>query len=376
MSTRIRVPLYVPISLSQGHIRTPEFTINLKSTYLIEVVVGRESDSEGVPCLIGFFECPGNPSVLSIAWSLSERGRVVASGSSDVDHAAFGGGTTMGRELGGFQADKGRYVLNLDVLRDGSRLNAGAPHLVIVEAGSAGADADSQRTSAFFVLLLFAPLGICLILRSAILRRQEALDGAARACCLTQPGPPAIADVGHFRTTSARAAVRAGSGAVDGNRRRDLRPSKRPAFSRTSFFGLIAAISYILVAISFGVLKTLGRPTYQGLMIHLLQPPAAAQASPQIESLLVRVKFARSNVRPSLYVNSQPVSWGDLSTVLRKELSRRPPTWPVYFEGDPDMPWEYAMEAIDVVRGLHAEIVLFTSKTAPRLVKWPSNVLP
>jgi hypothetical protein len=376
VSTRIRVPLYVPISLSQGHIRTPEFTINLKSTYLIEVVVERESDSDGVACLIGIFDCPGNLSVLSISWSLSERGHAVASGNSDLGQAAFGGTRTMGRELGAFQADKGRYVLNLDVLRDGSRLNAGTPHLVVVEAGSAGADADYQRTRAFFVFLLFAPVGLCLILRSAILRRQEAFDAKARACCLTQPGTPAIAGVGHFRGTPAQAAMRAGSGVVGGNRRRNLGPPKRLPFPRTSLFGLVAAIIFILVAISFGVLKTLGRPTYQGLMIRLLQPPAPAQASPRIESLLVRVEFAGPGVRPNLYVNSQLTSWGDLSTVLRKELGRRPPTWPVYFQGDPDMPWEYAMEAIDVIRGFQAEVVLLTARTTPRLVRWPSYAPP
>jgi hypothetical protein len=111
-------------------------------------------------------------------------------------------------------------------------------------------------------------------------------------------------------------------------------------------------------------------------MIHLLQPGAYSQASPQVEPLLVRVQFAGSNVRPSLYVNSQLISWGDLSTVLRKDLSRRPPTWPVYFQGDPDMPWDYAMEAIDAIRGFQTEVVLLTARPAPRFVRWPSRALP
>ena len=52
-ATRIWVPLNVPVSLSQGHIRTPEFKINVEGTYVFRVEVEPRSDAEGGPCLAG-----------------------------------------------------------------------------------------------------------------------------------------------------------------------------------------------------------------------------------------------------------------------------------------------------------------------------------
>jgi hypothetical protein len=49
--------------------------------------------------------------------------------------------------------------------------------------------------------------------------------------------------------------------------------------------------------------------------------------------------------------------------LLKKELSRRPPDWPVYVDGDPDLEWQYPAEAIDAIRGLHAEVILLTTRT-------------
>jgi hypothetical protein len=78
-----------------------------------------------------------------------------------------------------------------------------------------------------------------------------------------------------------------------------------------------------------------------------------------------RVDAARNGALPVLYVNSRIVSREDFETVLRSELSLRPPTWPVYFEGDPGMPWEYAVKTIDAIRGLYAEVVLLAATTTP-----------
>jgi hypothetical protein len=375
LATRMWVPLHVPISLSQGHIRTPEFTINVESTYLIQIRVAQEFDNEGGPCLAVGFRCS---STLRTSWSLSNRERVIASGNDD----------PSGRGLGTFHAGKGRYILDLDVMQDGSRLNAGAPHLIVFEAGGQGASAVSRATP-FYVLLLFAALGSCLIIRSAIVQRQEKMDALVRASPLTQPGPSSlgpptgagatplgIAGVGRFPGTPANAAVRTDSGTVDWNRHRKPGPSNGPAFSRMSFFGLLAAISSILMAISVGVLRTMDRPIPRGLWIHLLKPGGFAQSNPQLEPLHIRVESAGSNRRPRLFVNSQLVSWGDFSAVLRKGLSRRPPACPVYFEGDPDMPWELAVNVIDIIRGLQAEVVLLTARTSPYRKESGSTTTP
>jgi hypothetical protein len=51
---------------------------------------------------------------------------------------------------------------------------------------------------------------------------------------------------------------------------------------------------------------------------------------------------------------------GGFSALLKKELVRRPPDWPVYVEGDRDLEWRQVAEAIDAVRGQRAEVILLT----------------
>ncbi len=188
-ATRIWVPLNVPISLSRGHIRTPEFKINVESTYEIRIGVSRRFDFWGVPCLIGVSLCDGNPAALQMAWSLSHGGRILANGTSNGDQGAIGGTDAMRRILGDFQAGKGIYVLDLDILQDGSRLNSASPRLVVFEAGFEWYHADAMGRDILFLSLLLAVAGTCLIIRSARSRRREELAALARSCSLTQPEP-------------------------------------------------------------------------------------------------------------------------------------------------------------------------------------------
>jgi len=130
--------------------------------------------------------------------------------------------------------------------------------------------------------------------------------------------------------------------------------------SRTSWYGLIGTHAYLVILIPVWVMIS-GMPLVpKGLVVHLVQPGIAAQIMPGIQPLRVRVETAVGSVRPTLYVDSRPVSWDDFSAVLQKEISRRPPNWPVYVDGDPDMEWGSAIKAIDVIRGLRAEVVLLT----------------
>jgi hypothetical protein len=151
---------------------------------------------------------------------------------------------------------------------------------------------------------------------------------------------------------------------IDRNRHRKLILPNAPAFSRLSWFALLIVIGLILLTISFGVLQILAYRVPIGLRVRLVRPGIPAQSTPWIEPLRVRVVFAGPKVRPNLYLNSQLVSWEDFGTVLQGELNRRPPHWPVYVEGDPDLEWQHVVKAIDAIRGLQAEAVLLTTATA------------
>lgn len=96
-----------------------------------------------------------------------------------------------------------------------------------------------------------------------------------------------------------------------------------------------------------------------GLRVHLIRPGVTAPRSPGIQPLLVRV--VRDGRSAKLYVGSDPVALEDLGALLKNELARRPPDWPVYVEGDPDLEWRQLAEAIDAVRGQQAEVILLTA---------------
>ena len=84
MATRTWVPLDMPVSLAQGHIRSPEFKINLDAGFWIFVEVETKVDEEGVSCLTGYMSdyCRENSvRELRASWTLSDAGRVVARGS-------------------------------------------------------------------------------------------------------------------------------------------------------------------------------------------------------------------------------------------------------------------------------------------------------
>lgn len=96
--------------------------------------------------------------------------------------------------------------------------------------------------------------------------------------------------------------------------------------------------------------------------MHLLKREPRLQAVGGVQPLYVRLEWRGDNHRPNLLVDSQSVAWEDLGKVLQTGLLRRPPSWPVYVEADRDVEWESAVKAIDVVRGLHAEVTLLTGR--------------
>jgi hypothetical protein len=554
-ATRIWVPLVAPISLSRGHIRTAEFKINVEGRYEIAIEVRRGFDFWGLPCLIGSNQCEGNPGVIAVSWSLSSAGRVVAIGTSGGNDRVIREIAAMDRIVGGFDGGNGLYVLDLDVLQDGSGLNGGAPRLVVFEAGyEPRNNANDLGVITCLSSLLLAVVGTYLLIRPSLARRRERLAAQARGTPLTQLGPqprdlrmdreppalpvvqvalrpPASACVGailvaagltayasvqhwittrnfvavdipvrltagHLRTglfridwgedytisiitnhddphnascidssalktrwllyrdgrvesgddqtfggyvggfyaksgvyaldvevlkdagcpNSAHPRLRvvtltnsyAGftspllwlctigmctggillvigggqrlrkppppvapsvhNGTVGGHFRWQRRPSKARPFSGISYFGLIATITFLLVSISIGFIQTGLRLVPKGLRIHLVRPEISAERTPSvqpaIQPVLVRLESGERSGRPNLYVDLRLVSWEDFGMVLQKQLNQRPPNWPVYLEGDPGMNWGWAVEVIDTIRGLQAEVVLLTSAPA------------
>ncbi len=369
-ATRIWVPLDVPVSLSPGHIQTPEFKINVESTYSIGIATDWPWDFDRA-CLIGVVRC-AEPSVLAASWAQSGGGRKELRGdSADHEQEQIFGTDKLGRVLGRFNADPGRYVLDLYVTQDGSRLNAGAPHLVVFELGEAGKESDEMPGFAAFLFVLFSPVGTFLLVRSVIWRRQEELSALARANSLTQPWPQfpaslAAADAGtsqigaawHLQGTSARLTASVYARTTGARLCPKPGQSKKPAFAKMSWYGLMASLCFLVIAMPVCVVvQAQFHVVRMGLRVHLLKPGVSGQVVPGVQPICVRL------APPSLYVDGQSVPWEDFETVLRKTLKLRPPSWPVYLDGDPNMEWGWAVRAIDRIRGLQAEVVLLARPT-------------
>jgi hypothetical protein len=164
-----------------------------------------------------------------------------------------------------------------------------------------------------------------------------------------------------------------GKTTIFGNTRWKRRPSTPRPFSRMSYIGLVTATTYLLLFIPLCVIQSWAYMGPKGLRVHLLRLGITSQRNPGIQPVLVQLESRGRRGRPSLYVDFQPVSWEDFGVVLQKELNQRPPNWPVYFQGDPDMEWDWAGKTIDAIRGLQAEVILLTTAPAlPRVKRGPT----
>jgi len=134
--TRTWVPVDMPVSLTVGHIRTREFKINQNAFYEIEIEAERNIPFQTLNCLLGVESiepnrCQDTPSVIRASWTLTNNGIAVARGSSD-EFKGGGWSNTISRGIGNFRLEKGRrYVLDADILTDGTVLEATHPRLKV-----------------------------------------------------------------------------------------------------------------------------------------------------------------------------------------------------------------------------------------------------
>jgi biopolymer transport protein ExbD len=189
MATRTWVPLDMPVSLAQGHIRSPEFKINLDAGFWIFVEVETQVDDEGVSCLIGYTSdyCRKNGvRELRASWTLSDSGRVVASGSSDRYQGLRGGMLSKVRGLGNFSVPAGNhFVLDVEFPEDNSHFNGGHPRLAIVQSYY-WSFAD-HRTPVFLFAMFLGAIGTALFVSGIVENRNR--KRAEQTVSLTSLGP-------------------------------------------------------------------------------------------------------------------------------------------------------------------------------------------
>jgi MotA/TolQ/ExbB proton channel family len=130
-----------------------------------------------------------------------------------------------------------------------------------------------------------------------------------------------------------------------------------PLRSRFSGFPAFALIGAPVLAILIPMFALVDTRRAVGLPVRLLKIGVTDHGLPPI---VVSVVSARRSGLSAIYVNSRETTWKELGNTIRNRLEVRP-HWIVYIEGANDVPWADMANAIDVARGLHAEVVLLTA---------------
>ena len=161
------VPLDIPISMAAGHIRSPEFEINLEGEYWIYVDVDRQFKPDSLECLLGlppyYSDCHDHSSIVQTSWRITKAGNEVTR-DHNIAPVRVGPWDRVGRAIGSFAADKSKhYALDLDILADASELNGGNPRLKIEELGGAYVRYSSLEDDWSNVAFLLVVTGIVLL---------------------------------------------------------------------------------------------------------------------------------------------------------------------------------------------------------------------
>ena len=313
LDTRTFQPLDMPISLSPGHVKTPNFYINLTSEYRAMVDVDY-SATYATGCQ-------------EDAWR-----------SLKTKTTAFENGANIGEADGPVYGDvavitvdkKGLYSLDLNVLSDASCLNSAHPTLTVSIASDFPYD-DLYRTGVWIVLIPVVAgiglLGYLLLARTkrTINTRSEVEGEEPRTTSVVEPRP--------------------------------LEETQR--FAALPHFGLYCTTVLGLVVFVMMVLNT-PYPS-KGLYVSLnVDPNARYDPTPPI---IVTIRQDPATLYPNLFVNSKPVRWSGLQDALKNELKVRP-NWVIYIDGDPNLPFAHVAEVVNAAKELHAKAVLLTPESS------------
>ena len=129
-------------------------------------------------------------------------------------------------------------------------------------------------------------------------------------------------------------------------------------FSALTGFALIAAPALAFSIAGFMTFSSLHTP--KGLPVRLVKIGALEREHPSDEPIVIEIIGTSGDGPPAVYVNSKKALPDGLENRLRSELKVRP-QWQAYVEAENNVSWRDVVNVIDVVEGLHANVVLLTS---------------
>ncbi|SRR5712692_2618599 len=177
--TTIKVtPVDMPVSMSVGHASTGDFRIDINYSYKMALDFDRDSyPDQTLACLTGIEthdeECVGMPSLVDVRWVVTSEGKVIEEGTTDGRSGGYWG-DHLGRELGLFNARAGQhYKVDLEFLKDGSRLAVAHPRLIIFPGPEFGGEIGATYLYVELLAYLFGLLGAVMVVSAFFLHRAE-----------------------------------------------------------------------------------------------------------------------------------------------------------------------------------------------------------
>lgn len=136
--------VYIPISLADGRVRTPEFPVVKHSQwYDIMLQVEKPFPLRRMECMVGAtsgpFEkkdCEKDDPVVRADWTVWEDGHIVYWGSIPDNCGCIFTDKNIFKQIGSFPLEAGKeYVVQVHFTKDGSPLNVANPHLIVIPHG-------------------------------------------------------------------------------------------------------------------------------------------------------------------------------------------------------------------------------------------------
>jgi len=150
------VPVSKPVSLTVGKLRQP-FTVNFSGSYTIRIEAERKLPHETLQCFLGIRDyvpegqCKNIAPALNITWTLTQDCQTIKTGSSATAVGGAYTNNTVANQFGWFDGKRGdNYVLEIDILKDGSALSIANPKLKV------GVDESVYEGFMFMDMLVFA----------------------------------------------------------------------------------------------------------------------------------------------------------------------------------------------------------------------------
>jgi biopolymer transport protein ExbB/TolQ/biopolymer transport protein ExbD len=137
----------------------------------------------------------------------------------------------------------------------------------------------------------------------------------------------------------------------------------RKRFSEMPPYGLLATPGLAFAVAAFMIIPSFNTP--MGLGVRLLKVGEGLRSnSSSIPVIVIRLSGTGANRRSILYVNTKETPWEKLDATVKSEPSINSQRV-VYVEAEDEVPWQTVANAIDVINGVPANVVLLTVTPAP-----------